>query len=163
MLWPLRDETQIFGNLMAADAGCLEARADEESEQSRLRTLPLAVVSRHSQELPTVLDDAALSVSDRSAHLNALKMNCYALIRLVESFETMSSQTSLMDLDLGKVIGVPGSLNMGPGEIRGSMGKKRIQQFWESCLSFFRIYEEVLKNITAYPALTRTSFIFYNL
>ncbi|GAB5573464.1 condensin complex subunit 1 [Prionailurus iriomotensis] len=54
------------------------------------------------QELPTVLDDAALSVSDRSAHLNALKMNCYALIRLVESFETMSSQTSLMDLDLGK-------------------------------------------------------------
>ncbi|XP_029810543.1 condensin complex subunit 1 isoform X2 [Suricata suricatta] len=62
----------------------------------------MKVVSRHSQELPTVLDDAALSVSDRSAHLNALKMNCYALIRLVESFETMSSQTSLMDLDLGK-------------------------------------------------------------
>ncbi|KAF3816426.1 hypothetical protein GH733_014599 [Mirounga leonina] len=60
------------------------------------------VVSRHSQELPTILDDAALSVSDRSAHLNALKMNCYALIRLLESFETMSSQTSLMDLDLGK-------------------------------------------------------------
>ncbi|XP_039074323.1 condensin complex subunit 1 isoform X1 [Hyaena hyaena] len=62
----------------------------------------MKVVSRHSQELPTVLDDAALSVSDRSAHLNALKMNCYALIRLMESFETMSSQTSLMDLDLGK-------------------------------------------------------------
>ncbi|XP_022377981.1 condensin complex subunit 1 [Enhydra lutris kenyoni] len=62
----------------------------------------IKVVSRHSQELPTVLDDEALSVSDRSAHLNALKMNCYALIRLLESFETMSSQTSLMDLDLGK-------------------------------------------------------------
>ncbi|XP_064447724.1 condensin complex subunit 1 isoform X3 [Mirounga angustirostris] len=62
----------------------------------------IKVVSRHSQELPTILDDAALSVSDRSAHLNALKMNCYALIRLLESFETMSSQTSLMDLDLGK-------------------------------------------------------------
>lgn len=32
-------------------------------------------------------------------------MNCYALIRLLESFEAMSSQTSLVDLDLGgKVI-----------------------------------------------------------
>ncbi|OWK04025.1 NCAPD2 [Cervus elaphus hippelaphus] len=59
------------------------------------------VVSRHSQELPAILDDAALSMSDRSAHLNALKMNCYALIRLLESFETMSSQTGLMDLELG--------------------------------------------------------------
>ncbi|XP_055424987.1 condensin complex subunit 1 isoform X4 [Bubalus kerabau] len=61
----------------------------------------IKVVSRHSQELPAILDDAALSVSDRSAHLNALKMNCYALICLLESFETMSSQTGLMDLELG--------------------------------------------------------------
>ncbi|KAF5912362.1 hypothetical protein HPG69_004032, partial [Diceros bicornis minor] len=61
----------------------------------------IKVVSRHSQELPAVLDDTTLSVSDRSAHLNALKMNCYALIRLLESFETMSSQTSLVDLGLG--------------------------------------------------------------
>lgn len=59
----------------------------------------IKVVSRHSQELPAILDNATLNVSDRSAHLNALKMNCYALIRLLESFET--SQTSLMDLDLG--------------------------------------------------------------
>ncbi|ELK10386.1 condensin complex subunit 1 [Pteropus alecto] len=59
----------------------------------------IKVVSRHSQELPAILNDATLSVSDRSAHLNALKMNCYALIRLLESFETC--QTSLMDLDLG--------------------------------------------------------------
>ncbi|KAM9230033.1 condensin complex subunit 1 isoform 1-T1 [Dugong dugon] len=61
----------------------------------------IKVVSRHSQELPAILDDAALSVSDRSAHLNALKMNCYALIRLLEAFETITSQTSLTDLDLG--------------------------------------------------------------
>lgn len=61
----------------------------------------IKVVSRHSQELPAVLDDATLSVADRSAHLNALKMNCYALIRLLESFETMSSQTSLVDLGTG--------------------------------------------------------------
>ncbi|XP_012493320.1 PREDICTED: condensin complex subunit 1 [Propithecus coquereli] len=61
----------------------------------------IKVVSRHSQELPAVLDDKTLSLSDRNAHLNALKMNCYTLIRLLESFETMTSQTSLMDLDLG--------------------------------------------------------------
>ncbi|XP_027625021.1 condensin complex subunit 1 [Tupaia chinensis] len=61
----------------------------------------IKVVSRHSQELPAILEDAALSVSERSAHLNALKMNCYALIRLLESFETMASQSSLVDLDLG--------------------------------------------------------------
>ncbi|XP_042529439.1 condensin complex subunit 1 [Dipodomys spectabilis] len=60
----------------------------------------IKVVSRHSQELPSILDDAALSVSERSSHLNALKMNCYALIRLLESFETMSSQTSLLGLDV---------------------------------------------------------------
>lgn len=65
--------------------------------------LTLTVVSRHAQELPAILDDAALSVSDRSAHLNALKMNCYALVRLLESFETMTTQTNLVDLDLGKV------------------------------------------------------------
>nr|XP_027806943.1 condensin complex subunit 1 [Marmota flaviventris] len=59
----------------------------------------IKVVNHHSQELPAILDDATLSVSDRSAHLNVLKMNCYALVRLLESFETMASQTSLMDLD----------------------------------------------------------------
>lgn len=86
----------------------------------KLTLLSLAVVSRHSQELPTVLDDEALSVSVRSAHLNALKMNCYALIRLLESFETMSSQTSLMDLDLGKVI-----WSFWPGEIGwGEIGEQ---------------------------------------
>ncbi|KAL2776976.1 condensin complex subunit 1, partial [Daubentonia madagascariensis] len=61
----------------------------------------IKVVSRHSQELPAILDDTTLSLSERNAHLNALKMNCYALIRLMESFETMTSQTGLMDLDLG--------------------------------------------------------------
>ncbi|XP_002712916.3 condensin complex subunit 1 [Oryctolagus cuniculus] len=61
----------------------------------------MKVVSRHSQELPAILDDATLSISDRNAHLNALKMNCYVLIRLLESFETMASQTNHMDLDLG--------------------------------------------------------------
>ncbi|XP_063142429.1 condensin complex subunit 1 isoform X3 [Rattus norvegicus] len=61
----------------------------------------MKVVSCHSQELSSILDDAALSGSDRSAHLNALKMNCYALIRLLESFENMTSQTGLIDLDIG--------------------------------------------------------------
>jgi condensin complex subunit 1 len=73
--------------------------------ETNSQILPPTVVSRHSQELPAILDDSALSVSDRSAHLNALKMNCYALIRLLESFETVTSHTSLMNLDVGgKVI-----------------------------------------------------------
>ncbi|XP_060046188.1 condensin complex subunit 1 isoform X2 [Erinaceus europaeus] len=71
---------------------------DSDLKEETLEFL-IKVVSRHSQELPGVLDDATLSMSDRSAHLNALKMNCYALIRLLESFETMSSQ--IMDLELG--------------------------------------------------------------
>lgn len=69
--------------------------------ETNSQILPLTVVSCHSQELPSILDDATLSVSDRSAHLNALKMNCYALIRLLESFENMTSRTSLIDLDVG--------------------------------------------------------------
>ncbi|KAM5263555.1 condensin complex subunit 1 [Ctenodactylus gundi] len=62
----------------------------------------IKVVSCHSQELPAILDDTGLSASNRSAHLNALKMNCYALIRLLESFETLASHTSLTDLDIGR-------------------------------------------------------------
>lgn len=62
------------------------------------------MVSRHSQELSAILDDATLSASDRNAHLNALKMNCYALIRLLESFEMMTSQKSLTDLDVGRKV-----------------------------------------------------------
>ncbi|KAH0517560.1 Condensin complex subunit 1 [Microtus ochrogaster] len=61
----------------------------------------IKVVSCHSQKLPSILDDATLSVSDRTAHLNTLKMNCYALIRLLESFENMTSQMSLINLDGG--------------------------------------------------------------
>ena len=109
------------------------------------------MVSRHSQELPAILDDAALSVSDRSAHLNALKMNCYALICLLESFETMSSQTGLMDLELGgKVIWCSWLLIRGLGRW-GSWWER-----WKSvilrilslsalgpCLKFMRRYSEV--------------------
>ncbi|XP_040834711.1 condensin complex subunit 1 [Ochotona curzoniae] len=73
---------------------------DADLKEDTLELL-MKVVSRHSQELPAVLDDASLSQSDRSSHLNALKMNCYALIRFLESFETMASQTNLMDLELG--------------------------------------------------------------
>ncbi|KAM4819823.1 condensin complex subunit 1 [Thomomys bottae] len=61
----------------------------------------IKVVSRHSQELPAILDDAAVSALDRSAHLNALKMSCYALIRLLEAFEMTSSQPDLVGLDVG--------------------------------------------------------------
>lgn len=78
----------------------------KKANETNSQILPLTVVSCHSQELSSILDDAALSGSDRSAHLNALKMNCYALIRLLESFENMTSRAGLIDLDIGgKVIG----------------------------------------------------------
>lgn len=78
----------------------------KKGNETNSQIVPLTVVSRHSQELPSILDNAALSGSDRSAHLNALKMNCYALIRLLESFENLTSRTSFIDLDIGgKVIG----------------------------------------------------------
>lgn len=78
----------------------------KKANETNPQILPLTVVSCHSQELSSILDDAALSGSDRSAHLNALKMNCYALIRFLESLENMTSRTSLIDLDIGgKVIG----------------------------------------------------------
>ncbi|XP_051819614.1 condensin complex subunit 1 isoform X1 [Antechinus flavipes] len=73
---------------------------DSDLKEDTLEFL-MKVVSRHSQDLPAVLDDTALSVSDRNAHLNALKMNCYILIRLMESFETTTSKTSLMGQDHG--------------------------------------------------------------
>lgn len=83
----------------------------------------MKVVSCHSQELSSILDDAALSGSDRSAHLNALKMNCYALIRLLESFENMTSQTGLIDLDIGGRVRKPG-----PKQLLALSGRKRGNQ-----------------------------------
>lgn len=107
MSWPLRNDTQIFGNLMATSVKCLEVGGSvKKASKTNSQILPLTVVSCHSQELSSLLDGAALSGSDRSAHLNALKMNCYALTRLLESFENVTSRTSLIDLDVGgKVIG----------------------------------------------------------
>uniref|UniRef100_A0A7M4EKC1 Condensin complex subunit 1 n=1 Tax=Crocodylus porosus TaxID=8502 RepID=A0A7M4EKC1_CROPO len=55
-----------------------------------LSGLRLPLVSSHSNDLPSILDDPGLSSSDRLAYLNALKMNCYVLTRLVEAFEMES-------------------------------------------------------------------------
>uniref|UniRef100_A0A6I8PSK6 Condensin complex subunit 1 n=1 Tax=Ornithorhynchus anatinus TaxID=9258 RepID=A0A6I8PSK6_ORNAN len=76
--------------------------ADPRLPEDALELL-MKVVSRHSQELPAVLDAAALSPADRGAHLNALKMSCYALTRLLESFEATATagKTSLVGLDPG--------------------------------------------------------------
>ncbi|XP_019404499.1 PREDICTED: condensin complex subunit 1 isoform X2 [Crocodylus porosus] len=59
------------------------------------------VVSSHSNDLPSILDDPGLSSSDRLAYLNALKMNCYVLTRLVEAFEMESFKCDSVELSLG--------------------------------------------------------------
>uniref|UniRef100_A0ACB8ES41 Uncharacterized protein n=1 Tax=Sphaerodactylus townsendi TaxID=933632 RepID=A0ACB8ES41_9SAUR len=59
----------------------------------------LEVVSNHSSTLTTILDSADLVPSLRAVHCNALKMNCYGLVRLAEAFETEPSKSNLVGLD----------------------------------------------------------------
>ncbi|XP_050793006.1 condensin complex subunit 1 isoform X1 [Gopherus flavomarginatus] len=61
--------------------------------------LMVKVVSRHSSDLSSILDNLDLNPSDRTTHLNALKMNCYVLIHLVEAFEIDSCKSGLAGLD----------------------------------------------------------------
>ncbi|XP_065442007.1 condensin complex subunit 1 isoform X5 [Chrysemys picta bellii] len=61
--------------------------------------LMVKVVSCHSSDLSSILDNLDLSPSDRSTHLNALKMNCYVLTHLVEAFEIDSCKSGLSGLD----------------------------------------------------------------
>ncbi|KAL8202753.1 UNVERIFIED_CONTAM: Condensin complex subunit 1 [Gekko kuhli] len=60
------------------------------------------VVSSHSNALTAVLDSADLTPSLRALHCNALKMNCYVLVRLVEAFETEPNRSGLLGLDSKK-------------------------------------------------------------
>ncbi|XP_065532365.1 condensin complex subunit 1 isoform X2 [Lathamus discolor] len=55
------------------------------------------VVSHHSNELPAILGDSGLSHADRVAHLNALKMNCYLLIGLMDAFEMETFKSGLLE------------------------------------------------------------------
>ncbi|NXF94040.1 CND1 protein, partial [Eubucco bourcierii] len=61
--------------------------------------LMMKVVSCHSNELPTILSDSGLSCADRSAHLNALKMNCYLLTGLADAFEMEIYKCGLLETD----------------------------------------------------------------
>uniref|UniRef100_A0A8D2NHU1 Condensin complex subunit 1 n=1 Tax=Zonotrichia albicollis TaxID=44394 RepID=A0A8D2NHU1_ZONAL len=61
-----------------------------------------AVVSHHSNELPTILSDSELSHADRAAHLNALKMNCYLLTGLMDAFEVETCKNSCLEADPGR-------------------------------------------------------------
>ncbi|XP_069506775.1 condensin complex subunit 1 isoform X2 [Ambystoma mexicanum] len=80
--------------------------------------LLVKVLSRHATELPVILEDLTLSSADRSAHLNALKMNCYLLTQLVEAFESETYKTGLVNLEAGG---------------RGKKGKSKAGGFdWEA-------------------------------
>ncbi|KAL7988486.1 hypothetical protein Chor_007405 [Crotalus horridus] len=61
--------------------------------------LMMKVVTSQSSALTTILNDSDLTSSLRVLHLNALKMNCYILVRLVEAFEMESGKTNLVGLD----------------------------------------------------------------
>ncbi|KAK2528299.1 condensin complex subunit 1 isoform X1 [Columba livia] len=61
--------------------------------------LMMQVASHHSNELPAILGDSGLSHSDRAAHLNTLKMNCYLLAGLVDAFETETCRNGLLEVD----------------------------------------------------------------
>ncbi|XP_075564505.1 condensin complex subunit 1 [Pelecanus crispus] len=63
--------------------------------------LMMHVVSHHSNELPAILGDSGLSHADRTAHLNALKMNCYLLTGLVDAFEMETCKSSCLEVDPG--------------------------------------------------------------
>ncbi|XP_066197267.1 condensin complex subunit 1 isoform X1 [Sylvia atricapilla] len=64
--------------------------------------LMMRVVSHHSSELPAILSDSGLSHADRTAHLNALKMNCYLLTGLMDAFEMETCKNSCLEADPGR-------------------------------------------------------------
>uniref|UniRef100_A0A8C3U5K6 Condensin complex subunit 1 n=1 Tax=Catharus ustulatus TaxID=91951 RepID=A0A8C3U5K6_CATUS len=64
--------------------------------------LMVHVVSHHSNELPAILSDSGLSHEDRTAHLNALKMNCYLLTGLMDAFEMETCKNSCLEADPGR-------------------------------------------------------------
>ncbi|NXW72859.1 CND1 protein, partial [Hirundo rustica] len=64
--------------------------------------LMMHVVSHHSNELPAILSDSGLSHADRTAHLNALKMNCYLLTGLMDAFEMETCKNSCLEADPGR-------------------------------------------------------------
>ncbi|KAM6418609.1 condensin complex subunit 1 [Pluvialis apricaria] len=63
--------------------------------------LMMQVVSQHSKELSAILGDSGLIHADRTAHLNALKMNCYLLTGLVDAFEMETYKNGLLEADPG--------------------------------------------------------------
>ncbi|XP_059692144.1 condensin complex subunit 1 [Gavia stellata] len=76
--------------------------------------LMMHVVSHHSNELPAILGDSGLSHADRTAHLNALKMNCYLLTGLMDAFEMETCKSGLLEVD-------PGGKNKNRTKISGTL------------------------------------------
>lgn len=64
-----------------------------------------SVVSQHSKELSAILGDSGLIRADRTAHLNALKMNCYLLTGLVDAFEMEAYKNGLLEAGPGGKVG----------------------------------------------------------
>ncbi|GCB79321.1 hypothetical protein scyTo_0019524, partial [Scyliorhinus torazame] len=73
-------------------------RAVEPSLQEQTLDLLVKAVSRHSSDLPAVLDDTTLTPSARLDHLNALKMSCYLLTQLIEAFDNQNYKEELANV-----------------------------------------------------------------
>lgn len=97
---------QVFGNLKAVLNSHLEQIPVESVSEDGTFPLLLLVVTSQSNALTAILSDSDLTSSLRVLHLNALKMNCYILVRLVEAFETESGKTNLVGLDSKGKVGV---------------------------------------------------------
>ncbi|XP_067998128.1 condensin complex subunit 1 [Melanerpes formicivorus] len=77
-------------------------RAVEPAIKEDAVELMMKVVSYHCNELPTILADSGLSRADRTAHLNALKMNCYLLTGLADAFEIEICKSGLLEVHPGR-------------------------------------------------------------
>ncbi|XP_009067533.1 PREDICTED: condensin complex subunit 1-like, partial [Acanthisitta chloris] len=74
-------------------------RTAENAVKEDALELLMHVLSRHSNELSAILNDSGLSLADRDAHLNALKMNCYLLAGLMDAFEMETCKNGLCQAD----------------------------------------------------------------
>uniref|UniRef100_A0A8B9SS15 Condensin complex subunit 1 n=1 Tax=Anas platyrhynchos TaxID=8839 RepID=A0A8B9SS15_ANAPL len=81
---------QHFDTMYSLLHASRKSMAEEPGPKSSPLRASLQWQSRHSNELP-----------DLSAHLSALKMNCYVLTGLLEAFEKQTSKNGLVEVDPG--------------------------------------------------------------
>ncbi|KAM9326257.1 condensin complex subunit 1 [Gastrophryne carolinensis] len=64
-----------------------------------LLELLVKATSQHASEMPAILEDQTLAQAGRNTHLNALKMNCFLIVHLVEAFEVETYKAALGNVE----------------------------------------------------------------